>query len=143
MVIIRLQRVGRRNHAEFRVVATESTRGPKANYIELLGTYNPHTNGVKLEAERIKEWISKGAQVSDTVHNILVSEKVIEGKKKNVLPKKTPIVKEAEEVRETAPAEAAETTAPAEETSSEVKEDEQETKEETPAPVEATQEEDK
>lgn len=90
MLKIRLQRVGRKNHAEFRVVVTESTKGPKsANYLEMLGAYNPHTNSVTVNGDRIKYWISKGAQPSDTVHNILVGQNVIEGKKRNVLPKKT------------------------------------------------------
>ncbi len=98
MVIIRLQRIGRKNHAEFRVVVTEHTRAAKkSNYIEVVGSYNPHRDTVSLKAEKIKEWIAKGAQVSDTVFNILVSQKVIEGKKKNVLPKKTAPVKEVKE----------------------------------------------
>lgn len=92
--MIRLQRIGRKNHAEFRVVLTESQNGPKSSYQEKLGSYNPHTNSVTLEGERIKYWMSKGAQVSDTVHNLLVSNKVVEGKKINVLPKKTAPVKE-------------------------------------------------
>jgi len=107
MLIIRLQRVGRRNHAEFRVVLTEHTRGPKANYIEALGHYNPHTDAVQIDGEKVREWISKGAQVSDTVHNLLVSQKIIKGDKKNVLPKKTPVVKQEEEAEETAPADQA------------------------------------
>ncbi len=96
MVIIRLQRVGRRNHAEFRVVVTEHTRAAsRNNYIEVLGNYNPHSDQVAVDAERVLHWISKGAQVSPTVHNLLVSQKVIKGEKKNVLPKKTAPVKEA------------------------------------------------
>jgi small subunit ribosomal protein S16 len=96
--------VGRRNHAEFRVVATESTKGPKSsNYLEVLGHYNPHTNVATFEADRIKHWISVGAQVSDTVHNLLVTHKIIEGKKINVLPKKTAPAKAEEKVEETKP----------------------------------------
>ena len=52
-------------------------------------------NHVQIDGEKAKEWIAKGVQPSDTVHNILVSQKVIEGKKKNVLPKKSPIIDEA------------------------------------------------
>lgn len=98
MVIIRLLRVGRKNHAEFRVVATESKRAAtSANYIESLGFYNPHTGEVTLQDERVKRWIASGAQVSGTVHNILVSKKLINGPKRNVLPKKTAPAKEATE----------------------------------------------
>ncbi len=98
MLMIRLQRVGRRNHAEFRAVVTEKTRAAKSsNYVELVGHYNPHTNEAKFNEERIKYWISVGAKVSDTLHNLLVSQKIIKGEKINVLPKKSPIVKEKEE----------------------------------------------
>ncbi len=98
MLIIRLQRVGRRNHAEFRVVVTEHTRGPQSgNYLEVIGNYNPHTDAFSVNEESVKKWISNGAQVSDTLHNLLVTHKVIKGDKKNVLPKKNPIQKEAEE----------------------------------------------
>jgi small subunit ribosomal protein S16 len=100
MLKIRLQRVGRRNHAEFRVVVTESTRGPKsAKYLEMLGSYNPHQDKVELQSERIKYWLGQGAQSSGTVHNLLVSNKIIEGKKVNVLPKKTVPQKEEEPVQ--------------------------------------------
>ena len=98
MLKIRLQRVGRKNDPSFRVVVTDSKRGPKSgDNVELLGSYNPHVNKVQINGERVKHWISVGAQVSDTVHNLLVSEKIIEGKKVNVLPKKSPIVKEPTE----------------------------------------------
>lgn len=102
--MIRLQRVGRRNHPSFRVIITESQRGPKSgDFIENVGSYNPHINEVVLDGERIKHWIANGAQVSDTVHNLLISQKIIEGKKINVLPRKSPIVKEEEEKSEEAP----------------------------------------
>ncbi len=138
MLMIRLQRVGRRNHAEFRVVVTEKTRAAKSsNYKELIGHYNPHTDEIKLDTERVQHWIGVGAQVSDTLHNLLVREGVIKGEKKNVLPKKSPIVKETEEVpAEEAPAEAKKEEGDTEEVKTE--EAPEETKEETPA--EATEE---
>ncbi|KKS28357.1 MAG: 30S ribosomal protein S16 [Parcubacteria group bacterium GW2011_GWC2_42_11] len=109
MLMIRLQRVGRKNYAEFRVVVTEKTRAAKSsNYVELVGHYNPHDDSVTVNSERVLYWIGQGAQVSDTVHNLLVSQKVIEGKKKNVLPKKTPIKRAVEEVAEETPAVAVE-----------------------------------
>lgn len=52
------------------------------------------TDEKKVNAERIKYWISKGAQPSGTVHNYLVHERIIAGKKINVLPRRTPIKKE-------------------------------------------------
>lgn len=85
----------------------ESQKGPQTGKVnEVLGFYDPVNDKKELETERIKYWIDNGAQVSDTIHNMLVEEKIIEGKKINVLPKKTPVVKEEkeEEKSEEAPA---------------------------------------
>lgn len=107
MLAIRLQRVGRKNDPAFRLIVTESTRGPKSGkYVELLGSYHPKTKATNLKPERIRHWMSVGAQVSGTAHNLLIKNEVIEGKKINVLPKKTPIKKdvpEAAPVAEAAP----------------------------------------
>ncbi len=118
MLTIRLTRVGKKKDSSFRVVVIESKRKIQAgNYLEMVGSYDPRIDKVSLKADRIKHWIAMGATVSDTVHNLLVSNKIIDAKKINVLPKKT--VEKAEEpaapVAEAAPAEAVETTeAPAE-----------------------------
>jgi small subunit ribosomal protein S16 len=109
MLTIRLSRVGRKNDPSFRVVVVDSKRKVKAgNYLEMVGSYDPRVDRVELKSERIKHWMAHGAQVSDTVHNLLVSQKIIEGKKINVLPRKSPPQKEevpaqAEEVKEEAP----------------------------------------
>ena len=97
---IRFQRIGRKNDAAFRIAVLEKERAAKAGgIVERLGSYNPKTKAVSLDKDRVKEWLAKGAQPSDTVRNLLISQGVIEGKKVNVLPKKTaPIVeKPAEE----------------------------------------------
>jgi len=104
MLAIRLQRVGRTNDPSFRVVVTRSTNGPKSGkFLEIVGNHNPRTHTTELNADRIKYWISMGAQPSDTLHNLLITKKIIEGKKRNVLPRKSPIKKEGE----VAPAEVA------------------------------------
>lgn len=97
------------------------------NFLERLGSYNPKTKERVLNEDRIKHWLSVGAQASGTMHNMLISAGVITGTKINVLPKKTPIVKEkpAEEATPVAAAEASAQTpveeipAAAEETKSE------------------------
>ena len=95
MLMMRLQRVGRKNDPSFRIVVTDKRTGPKSDrHIDRLGSYNPKMNHVQLDAAKAKEWLSKGVQPSDTLHNILVGQGVIEGKKKNVLPKKSPIIDE-------------------------------------------------
>lgn len=95
MLMMRLQRVGRRNDPSYRIVVVDKRTGPKSNkHVDHLGFYNPKLNQTQINAEKAKDWLSKGVQASDTMHNILVSQKVIEAKKKNVLPKKSPIIDE-------------------------------------------------
>lgn len=101
MLKIRLQRIGRKNDPSFRAVLTDSKNSTKSGkFLEILGTYNPKAkdNDAKksLNTDRIKYWMSKGAKCSDTMHNFLVHDKVITGKKINVLPKKKPTVKRKE-----------------------------------------------
>ena len=104
MLTIRLTRVGKKKDASFRVVVVDSKRKVQAgNYLEMVGSYDPRVDQVDLKAERIKHWISMGAQTSDTVHNLLISQKIIEGKKINVLPKKTVAKKEEEPAAESTP----------------------------------------
>jgi len=91
MLMIRLQRIGRKNDPAFRVVLTDSKNAAKSGkFKEILGSYNLKSGEVLFKADRIKYWISNGAQTSATVHNFLVHQKLVEGKKKNVLAKKTP-----------------------------------------------------
>jgi small subunit ribosomal protein S16 len=90
MLKIRLQRVGKKNEPSFRLVLTDSQNSAKSGrFLEILGSHNFRKDGTIIKADRIKHWISKGAQVSDTAHNLLVTHKVIDSKKKNVLPKKS------------------------------------------------------
>ena len=94
MLKIRLQRTGRKNDPHFRLIVTESTLKPKTSqFAEIVGTYNVKAGIFEAKADRVKHWIKNGAQVSPTVHNLLVSKGVLEGKKKNVLPKKSIQVK--------------------------------------------------
>jgi small subunit ribosomal protein S16 len=94
---IRLQRIGRKNDPSFRAVLTDSKNSTKSGkFLEILGTYNPKAGEKNLIADRIKYWIGQGAKCSDTMHNFLVHDKVIEGKKINVLPKKKPTLKRKE-----------------------------------------------
>lgn len=105
MLIIRLQRIGRTNHAEFRVIVTEHARAAKTGgYLDVLGHYNPHTDKLSIDADKVKGWIAKGAQVSPTAHNLFVTNNIITGKKINVLPRKTPVVAEKEAEEAPAPA---------------------------------------
>ncbi|MBI2004829.1 30S ribosomal protein S16 [Patescibacteria group bacterium] len=87
MLMIRLSRVGRKNDPSFRVIVVDSKKKPKTgNYLEMVGSYDSRSDRVDLKIERIKHWMAHGAQTSDTVHNLLVSQKIIDAKKINVLP---------------------------------------------------------
>lgn len=141
MLMIRFQRIGRKNDPAFRMLVLEKASGPKAGkYVDLVGTYNPKTKAVTLQPERIKDWVAKGAQVSPSLMNLLISKGVFEGKKKNVLPMKTYPV--AAPIVEEAPAAAAEAAAetPAEEAPVEVTPEEVATVEEAPVEEAAVEE---
>jgi len=98
MLKIRLQRHGRKNQPTFRLVLVDSRRAAKTgDFIEVLGSHDPRIDTTEIDADRVTHWIKEGAQPSDTVHNMLISEGIIEGTKRNVLPQKTPVVKEEEE----------------------------------------------
>ena len=112
MLMIRFQRIGRRNDPAFRIVVLEKERAAKAgNVVEQLGTYNPRTKALTLNEQHVKDWIAKGAQPTGSMHNLLINKGVITGKKVNVLSKKTPQKKEG---AETAAAPVVEAVAPTE-----------------------------
>ena len=126
---MRLQRIGRKNNPAYRVIVTDSRNAAKRGRpVDHIGSYEPKAGVFTIDADKARHWISKGVQVSDTVYNFLITKKVIEGKKRNALPRKAPIVDEAkikaeaeakakaeEDARAKAEAEAAAAAAPAEE----------------------------
>jgi len=103
MLVIRYFRTGKKNQPYFKIVVTDKrnpTRGGR--FIEEVGSLDPVKKKKTLKADRVKYWISKGAQPSDSFHNLLVSEKIIEGKKRDVHKKKK--VKEGQAAPAAAPA---------------------------------------
>lgn len=108
MLKIRLQRTGRKHETTFRIVVTDSKNSTKSGkLLEVVGAYDPRRDDTTvINADRVKYWMSVGAGLTGTVNNLLLSKKIIEGKKVNVLPKKT--VAKKEEVAAEAPAPAAE-----------------------------------
>ncbi len=96
MLTIRFTRKGKKNQPFFRIVLVDKRRSSKGGRaVEDLGFFDPLKKRKSLEKERILYWISKGAQPSDTVHNLLITEKIIEGKKIGVVK----AVKKVEEVK--------------------------------------------
>lgn len=110
MLKIRLQRTGRKHETTFRIVVTDSKNSTKSGkLLEVVGAYDPRRDDTTvINADRVKYWMSVGAGLTGTVNNLFLSKKIIDGKKVNVLPKKT--VAKKEEVAVEAPA----TEAPAE-----------------------------
>ena len=82
MLVIRFFRTGKKNQPSFKIVVTDKRKSStKGVYVEEVGFWNPLTKEKVLKQERVKYWLSVGAKPSPTVFNLLVSEKIIEGKK--------------------------------------------------------------
>lgn len=121
MLTIRLQRAGKKNKPQYRVVLAEKTAASQKKFVEVLGSYNPHTKVLGITSpERLNYWIKEQhVDVSPTAFNLFVTNNLVEGAKKKAfsLPKKEVVAEEpapateapteeATEVAET-PAEAA------------------------------------
>lgn len=89
MLVIRYNRVGRRNHAQYRIVVQEKSKAPSGRHLAIVGSYDPHSKQTVLQEDKIKEFLAQGAQPSDSVYNLLVRNGVITGDKRAVkLPEK-------------------------------------------------------
>ncbi len=86
-VKIRLTRMGAKKRPTYRIVASDSRRPRDGQYIELIGTYNPKEESVKINEEVALKWLSTGAQPTDTVRNLFskqgIMKKFAESKKEN------------------------------------------------------------
>ena len=120
-VKIRLARGGSKKRPYFRIVIADIRAPRDGKYIERVGSYNPllpkdHEDRVKLDLDRIKEWLSKGAIPTDRVARFLDAAGLLKREPRNnpikAVPKKDP---EEEAPAEEAPAEEAKEEAPAEE----------------------------
>ena len=97
-VRIRLSRGGAKKRPYYRIVVADSRRARDGKFIEQIGTYNPmltkdNPERVKIDIDKAKEWIAKGAQPSDRVTLFLstmgvVEKPIITEKTKKHLPKK-------------------------------------------------------
>ena len=92
---IRLARGGSKKRPFYAIVAADSRMPRDGRFIEKLGTYNPmlpkdSEDRVKMDVERIQEWMSKGAQPTDRVSRMLEAAGVLEKKERNNPKKGTP-----------------------------------------------------
>jgi small subunit ribosomal protein S16 len=88
MLRIRLSRGGKKDEPVYKIVVAEKTKPVKGKFIEKVGSYNPVLKVNTLNTDRIKYWISVGAQPSRTVHNLLVREGVLDAPKLKVAKQK-------------------------------------------------------
>jgi small subunit ribosomal protein S16 len=112
-VKIRLRRIGAKKHPFYRLVVAD-TRSPRdGKFIEILGTYDPMTEPVKLniDQEKVKAWLQKGARPSDTARAFLIGQGLLPKESAKKRPTKPPKSKAAPEEAAAAPAPAATTEA--------------------------------
>ena len=132
MLIIRLQRVGRKNQPAFRIVLAEKQKAVKKEVVEILGHYNPRSKDFAVkDPERVKYWVGQHVQISPTVNNLFIDKGLLTGEKVKAWKPKA----KKEEAKPETPAEAKkeEVAAPAIEAKAE-----EQPKTETPAPAEET-----
>lgn len=84
MLMIRLQRLGKSKHPSYRLVVSDKRKDTQGRQAEILGIYQPASQPkvVAFKKERIAYWLSVGAQTSPTVHNLLVGQGLVAGKKR-------------------------------------------------------------
>lgn len=118
MLVIRMQRTGRKGHAQFRVVVQDSRRTPTSGRIvAAIGSFNPHTKEANIDKEKASFYLEHGAQPSDRVARMLKVQGVKLPDWVKLTGDKERTVRNAEKRRSTRPAEPAaeEPEAPAEE----------------------------
>lgn len=87
MLTIKLARRGKKHQPFFRLVIMEKTKDPWGDFLEDLGYWNPLAKKGEFKKERILDWISKGAQLTDSVNNLFINQGIIEGEKRKVTKK--------------------------------------------------------
>lgn len=78
MLAIRLARIGKKKRPFYRVVVMDKRKPRNGRTVEVVGTYDPLKKPaeIKLDAERVKFWLGRGAQPSDTVRSFLRNQKI-------------------------------------------------------------------
>lgn len=85
MLVIRMQRTGRKRQPSFRLVVQDKTRNPHSKVVEIVGFYNPRTKEKGFNEERIAYWLGQGVQPTDTVNNLFVGAGLIHAEKRRVV----------------------------------------------------------
>lgn len=105
MLVIRMQRTGRKGHAMFRVVVQDSRRTPTSGKIVAqLGSYDPHSKALILNKEKVAFYLEHGAQPSDRAARLIAAEGVKLPEWVKAPTAKARTVRNADKRRSTAPA---------------------------------------
>lgn len=108
MLAIRMQRTGRKGHAEFRVIVQDARRSPvSGRVVAQIGHYNPHSKQTILDKEKAAFYLEHGAQPSPRVVSILKSEKVKLPDWIQVADKKKGVIRNTDKLRRNRSAEEA------------------------------------
>ncbi len=100
MLKIRFSRAGRKKQPFFKIVVIPKSAPPTGSkFRDQVGTYDPVTKDVQIDHDKARAWIARGAQPSDTVHNLFIKYGVITGKKVKVHDK-DPVEPEEEKIEE-------------------------------------------
>ena len=77
-VKLRLTRVGSKKNPIYRVVAADSRAPRDGKFLDIVGRYNPQTDPstIDLDEDKIRDWLSKGAQPSETVKRLLKAKNI-------------------------------------------------------------------
>jgi len=94
---IRLRRTGQKHQPSYRIVVADKDSPRDGRFVEILGHYNPRTEPVTFEVkeERVRHWVSQGAQPTDTVHRLLHSRGLIEAAPPQRVTKPSKVEREA------------------------------------------------
>ncbi len=104
MLAIRLQRVGRKGHAMYRLAVQEAQRHPSSGrVVAYVGTYDPHTKQAKVQVETAQKYLDNGAQPSPRVVKLLESAGVKLPKWVVKADNKTKTIRHAEKLRKNQP----------------------------------------
>jgi len=78
-VVVRLRRIGKnpKKRPHFRISVFDQRRGRDSRFIEEIGFYNPLTEAIKINRERLDFWVKNGAQFSATVKNLVKKSKTL------------------------------------------------------------------
>lgn len=99
MLMIKMAKVGKTNKKVFRIIISEKARDPYGRALEILGSYDPYDKKLDVKADRVKHWISQGAQMTASINNLFIDNKIIDGGKvKNSKPG-TPNKRKTEKVQ--------------------------------------------